>query len=256
MDTTGRRLSSIGLLLVLLPLVVRRGSPAAPRDREPTDLDGDASSGIATKPPNERVQAAFTSAATRQGHAQSCAFAERRRSSASSSSMPEPDTRARCRALPSTRPRRSPTRRGASRSSSARGRAASTTHASRPRAAARGTRRSSCARSARRASRSRRAADQHVAGIQLRGRRLWYENADVHTHRPRRGRSSTAVCRRTTTATTAASSAGSRVNHKQADFLSDDDLDRIAAGPALARAYDLIVFSGPRGVRHAGTNTT
>jgi hypothetical protein len=34
------------------------------------------------------------------------------------------------------------------------------------------------------------------------------------------------------------------VNHKHADFLSDDDLDRIAVGPALARAYDLVVFSG------------
>ena len=34
------------------------------------------------------------------------------------------------------------------------------------------------------------------------------------------------------------------VNHEQTDFLSDDDLDRIASGAALARAYDLIVFSG------------
>ena len=34
------------------------------------------------------------------------------------------------------------------------------------------------------------------------------------------------------------------VNHKHPDFVADDDLDRIAAGPKLARAYDLIVFSG------------
>jgi hypothetical protein len=34
------------------------------------------------------------------------------------------------------------------------------------------------------------------------------------------------------------------VNHKRADFLSDDDLDRIAVGPALAHAYDLVVVSG------------
>jgi hypothetical protein len=31
---------------------------------------------------------------------------------------------------------------------------------------------------------------------------------------------------------------------KQVDVLSDDDLDRVRSGPALARAYDLIVFSG------------
>ena len=34
------------------------------------------------------------------------------------------------------------------------------------------------------------------------------------------------------------------VNHKQADFLSDDDLDGIASARTLARAYDLIVVSG------------
>jgi hypothetical protein len=31
---------------------------------------------------------------------------------------------------------------------------------------------------------------------------------------------------------------------KQADFLSDDDLDAVARGDRLARAYDLVVFSG------------
>ena len=31
---------------------------------------------------------------------------------------------------------------------------------------------------------------------------------------------------------------------KQVDFFSDDDLERVATGDALARAYDLIVFSG------------
>ena len=34
------------------------------------------------------------------------------------------------------------------------------------------------------------------------------------------------------------------VHHRQPDFVSDDDLDRIASAGALARAYDLIVFSG------------
>ncbi len=34
------------------------------------------------------------------------------------------------------------------------------------------------------------------------------------------------------------------VHHEQPDFLSDDDLDRIASAGELARAYDLIVFSG------------
>ncbi len=34
------------------------------------------------------------------------------------------------------------------------------------------------------------------------------------------------------------------VHSEQPDFLSDDDLDRVASGDALARAYDLIVFSG------------
>jgi hypothetical protein len=31
---------------------------------------------------------------------------------------------------------------------------------------------------------------------------------------------------------------------KQVDFLSDDDLDRVSGGAALARAYDLVVFPG------------
>jgi hypothetical protein len=34
------------------------------------------------------------------------------------------------------------------------------------------------------------------------------------------------------------------LNHKQADFLSDDDLEGIASGRALAHAYNLIVVSG------------
>jgi hypothetical protein len=34
------------------------------------------------------------------------------------------------------------------------------------------------------------------------------------------------------------------VHHKHADFLSDDDLDRLTVGRALAHAYDLVVFSG------------
>src|SRR5260221_448018 len=34
------------------------------------------------------------------------------------------------------------------------------------------------------------------------------------------------------------------LHHEQVDFFSDDDLDRVARGDDLARAYDLIVFSG------------
>lgn len=34
------------------------------------------------------------------------------------------------------------------------------------------------------------------------------------------------------------------LHHEQPDFVSDDDLDRIASGDVLARAYDLIVFPG------------
>lgn len=34
------------------------------------------------------------------------------------------------------------------------------------------------------------------------------------------------------------------LRHAHADFFSDDDLDRVASGDALARAYDLIVFPG------------
>jgi len=34
------------------------------------------------------------------------------------------------------------------------------------------------------------------------------------------------------------------LNHKQADYFSDDDLDAIATGRALAHAYDLIIVSG------------
>ena len=34
------------------------------------------------------------------------------------------------------------------------------------------------------------------------------------------------------------------IHHKQPDFLSDDDLDRIVSGDELAGAYDLVVFPG------------
>jgi hypothetical protein len=34
------------------------------------------------------------------------------------------------------------------------------------------------------------------------------------------------------------------LHHEQTDFLSDDDIDRVATGDQLARAYDLIIFSG------------
>src|SRR5437879_12964018 len=60
MDTTGRRLSSIGLLLLLLLLVSVAARPQTRVTASPAELDGDASSGIATKPPNGSVQAAFT----------------------------------------------------------------------------------------------------------------------------------------------------------------------------------------------------
>ena len=34
------------------------------------------------------------------------------------------------------------------------------------------------------------------------------------------------------------------LHHEQTDFLSDDDIDRLATGDQLSRAYDLIIFSG------------
>ena len=60
MDTGGHRLSSIAPLVLLSLLVFAGARPTAPRVGPAADLDGDASSGIATKPPNDAVQAAFT----------------------------------------------------------------------------------------------------------------------------------------------------------------------------------------------------
>src|SRR5713101_3075587 len=60
MDTTGRQLSSLALLCLalLLVFVVARPHPQHAAS-SPAELDGDASSGIATTPPNTAVQAAF-----------------------------------------------------------------------------------------------------------------------------------------------------------------------------------------------------
>ena len=58
------------------------------------------------------------------------------------------------------------------------------------------------------------------------------------------GRTSTWACRRTSGATTVASSAGSRVPAQTRDVLADDDLERAGTGDRLARRYDLIVFPG------------
>ncbi len=60
MATTGRRLGSIAALLVLLSLLFAAVPRQARVTTAATDLDGDASSGIATTPPNGGVQAAFT----------------------------------------------------------------------------------------------------------------------------------------------------------------------------------------------------
>jgi hypothetical protein len=61
MDTNARRLGSVALLLLLLVFAVVSARPAArPLPSQAEDLDGDASSGIATTPPNDAVQAAFT----------------------------------------------------------------------------------------------------------------------------------------------------------------------------------------------------
>jgi hypothetical protein len=60
MEATGRRLGSIALLVLLLVLIFGVPRPHPRVAVSPADLDGDASSGIATKPPNRGVQAAFT----------------------------------------------------------------------------------------------------------------------------------------------------------------------------------------------------
>jgi hypothetical protein len=59
MEATGRRPGSIALLLVLCVLAFVVARPQPPTTASPADLDGDASAGIATKPPNRGVQAAF-----------------------------------------------------------------------------------------------------------------------------------------------------------------------------------------------------
>src|SRR5213592_1246269 len=60
MNTTGRQRNSLALLGFALLLVFVVAGPHAPRvTASPAELDGDASSGIATRPPNTAVQAAF-----------------------------------------------------------------------------------------------------------------------------------------------------------------------------------------------------
>ena len=184
------------------------------------------------------------SGATHPGHEQSCACADRASARAFVSFTPEPERTDRSREPPSTRRRRFAISRRATHCRFPRCRAASTTHASRLPVGA-----------------------SWYAPFILRPQRLgahrvlivlptntwqaynfeddgsWYENPDVHTvdlarpfidggvpphyHGYDRGFIRWLA-----------------LNHKAVDFLSDDDLDRIASGSRLAHAYDLIVFSG------------
>ena len=91
---------------------------------------------------------------------------------------------------------------------------------------------------------ARRAADEHVAGLQLRGRGLVVLRPERPHRRARRARTSTAACRRTTTATTAASSAGSRSTTSSRTSSPTTTSTASRRLPQLARDYDLIVFSG------------
>jgi hypothetical protein len=244
MDTTGRRLRSIGLLLVLLPLVFAGGRPLPRVTASSLDLDGDASCGIATKPPNESVQAAFTA-----------------RSYA-------PETRAvlRLRGTASFL-RVQLFHAGAGHDGPLQGAPADSertlTHPSKNVALRVGSwptglyyaRVTTPGRGAWYAPfvlRPKHLGSHRVLVVlptntwqayNFEDNDSWYENSTVHSidltrpyidggvpphyHGYDRGFIRWLA-----------------VNHKQADFLSDDDLDRIPPGSALGRAYDLIIVSG------------
>jgi len=245
MDTTGRQLGSLALLCVtlLLVFVVARPHPQHVA-ASPMELDGDASSGIATTPPNAAVQAAFA----QRSYAPGAHAILRLRGSA-------PVLRIQL------------FRAGAGHDGPLQGL---------PVAAAQTVRNPSSSVALAFGSWP---SGLYYAGVTTPGRGVWYapfvlrpqrlgahrvlivlptntwqaynfedndswyENADVHTvdlarpfidggvpphyHGYDRGFIRWLA-----------------LNHKAADFLSDDDLDRIASGSRLAHAYDLIVFSG------------
>jgi hypothetical protein len=244
-DTTGRRLSSIGLLVVLLVLAFVVTRPQAPRTTAgPAELDGDASSGIATKPPNNAVQAAF---AKRSYAPEAHALLQLRGSA--------PLLRIR---LFHAGPGRDGPLQGAPVG-------AQQTLRDSPDSVAVPV--GSWPSGLYYASVTTPGRGVWYAPFVLRPRHLgtnrvlivlptntweaynfedgdsWYENANVHMvdltrpfidggvpphyHGYDRGFVRWLA-----------------LNHKQADFLSDDDLDGIASAASLARAYDLIVFSG------------
>ena len=110
--------------------------------------------------------------------------------------------------------------------------------------------------------RARRPADEHLAGVQLPGRRTATATATRGTPGRRTARStsaartSRAACRRASTATTCRSCTGCTGPARRAEFISDSDFDPIATGDQLARALRPDRLRRPRGVRALRTSTT
>jgi hypothetical protein len=244
MEATGHRLSSTALLILLLPLVFVGRSPAPHMTSSPAELDGDASSGIATKPPNDAVQAAFTKRSYAPGahailHLRGTAPILRVRLFHAGAGHDGPL-------------QGSPV--GPTLTLQAHSSDVTLTIGSWPSGFY-----YACVTTPGRGLwyapfvlRPRHLGDHRVLIVlptntwqayNFEDDDSWYERAAVHTidltrpfidggvpphyHGYDRG-----FIR------------WLDVNHKQADFLADDDLDRIAVGPELARAYDLVVVSG------------
>ena len=97
---------------------------------------------------------------------------------------------------------------------------------------------------------ARRPAHEHLAGVQLPGRRRQRVRRHVVRRtaepgrRPGHARTSRVGHRRASTATTSRSCTGCSGPERRAEFISDSDFDTIASGDDLARAYDLVVFEG------------
>ena len=224
----------------------RRRADGVARARRSSDPDGDASSGLATTPPNRRSPGRVHRAQLRaRRRSRPCSSAGDATACGSASSTPAPGTHGPLQGS-SRRPGGRCTVRARAVAVSARRLAERPLlragHHAGPRRLVRAVRPAPAA--PRRASRPRRPADEHVAGLQLRGQRL----VVLRPERPRpstsRGRSSTAACRRTTTATTAASSAGSR-STTSSPTSSPTTTSTGSHRRRRSRAhYDLIVFSG------------